>query len=66
MSLVSSYQGRELICEKSFSFFKEGNRYFCIYDTKEYFYIWCDHNHFGVNEIKLSSKLKQHFRVSNF
>ncbi len=66
MSLVHSYQGKSLICEKTFAFFKKGEKYYCIYDSGNHFYIWCDDRRFGVNEIKLDKAHKENFRISNF
>ena len=64
MKLVSSYQGKMLMCEKSFSFFEKGKKYYCIYDNAQYFYIWCNSENFGVNEIKLHKDLKKNFLLS--
>ena len=62
MNLVSSFQGRTLKCVKTFAFFEEGHTYYCIYDTGEYFYIWCQSPSIPVNEIKLHKKCKTNFR----
>ncbi len=62
MEITRSFQGTTVKCIKSFSFFKAGKEYYCIYDNGEYFYIWCNHEMFGVNEIKIHSQCKQHFR----
>ncbi len=61
MNLVGSFQGKTLKCVKSFSFFKEGHSYYCIYDNGSFFYIWCQAHNIPVNEIKLSNECKQNF-----
>ena len=61
MNLTRSFQGAMLKCVKSFAFFEQGYEYYCIYDTGEYFYIWCNHKPLGVNEIKISKKHKENF-----
>ena len=66
MKLVNSLQGRTLICLENFSFFKEKEKYYCIYDSGEYFYIWCNSEVLGVNEIKISKGWRDHFKVEPF
>ena len=61
MNLVGSFQGTTLKCIKSFAFFEQGHKYYCIYDTGDHFYIWCNHERLGVNEIKISKKHKENF-----
>lgn len=64
MNIVSSFQGQTLKCIKTFAFFEAGRTYYCIYDSGEHFYIWCQSPHIPVNEIKLSKEHKTNFRRS--
>lgn len=66
MKLIHSFQGKTLICVEDFSFFKEKHKYYCIYDSGEYFYVWCNEEVFGVNEIKISKGCRKHFKVEPF
>ena len=61
MKLTFSFQGGTLKCVESFAFFEIGQKYYCTHDTGEYFYVWCPHERFGVNEIKLAKECKKYF-----
>lgn len=62
MNLTFSFQGATILCTESFAFFEKNREYYCTHDTGEHFYVWCPHERFGVNEIKLSKEHKRHFR----
>ena len=66
MDLVGSFQGKTLKCVKKFAFFEKGHTYYCIYDTGEYFYIWCHNSSLPVNEIKLHKECKTNFKQEQF
>ena len=57
---------QHIICIKGTPLFKEGAEYYCFADTGEYFWLYLPVPQWGIDQVKVTSALKENFRISNY